>query len=258
MTTLTEELATRLVRAMSERAPLAIEDFPVLAEDDAYEVQRAFVHHLCGDGERCRVGFKLSMTSPETQALAAATGPAYGTFTSGTIVRNRTPISLGDFFEPRLELELQVLVEEDLSAGADVDEIVSRCSLAPGIEVPDSRFRGWYGNLPVGHIVSDLGLAGRVVVGEGTPLSEVTDRPGIRGELHHDDRVVASGDASNVMGDPVNAVRWLAERLAREGRALKQGDVISSGTLCMPVPAAAGRYRATYQGIGEVAFSLMP
>lgn len=252
------KLAECLFTAMNEGSPIEIADFPALTEDDGYEVQRLFVRSLCTGGSRRVAGFKLSMTSPETQALAAASGPAYGTLTSDIILDDGSEISMSDCFEPRVELELQFLVEEDLSAGAKRAEIERKCSVAPGIEVPDSRFRHWFGELSVGHIVSDLGLAGHVVVGASIPLGVGGNLPEVVGELRHRNDVVTGGLASMVMGDPLTALEWLTNRLDREGRSLEKGTIVSSGTLCMPVPMETGTYRAIYAGIGEVRFSVLP
>lgn len=191
------------------------------------------VRALCANGSRSVAGFKISMTSPETQALAEASGPAYGTFTSDMILEGPAELAMGQCLEPLLELELQFIIEEDLSAGAARAEIEAKCSIAPGIEVPDSRFRGWFGRLSVGHIVSDDAVAGHVVLGTAVPLRDVPRLPDVVGELFLDDVGIADGVASAVMGDPVIALEWLTCRLAREGRVLTAGMVVSSGTLCL-------------------------
>lgn len=245
-------LAWRLASAAARRAPLASDDFPSLSEEEAYEVQRVRVRSLCSDDGVRVAGYKISMTSPETQALAGASAPAYGTLTSDMILQPPATVAVSDCFEPLLELELQFVVDEELSVGAARAEIEARCSVAPGIEVPDSRFKGWFGNLSVGHIVADNAVAGRVVVGEPTRLLEVGDLRNVDGRLYRDGEEIAHGSASSVMGDPLVAVEWLTNELGTEGRALTKGMVVSSGTLCMPVPLRPGSYRAHYSELGEV------
>lgn len=252
-----EALAATLLRAMLDHLPLAIDDIPELPREQAYQVQRAFVRSVCATRSCAVTGFKLSMTSPETQALAAASGPEYGTFTSDMILTDSAQISISDCFEPRLELELQFIVIDDLSPGATRSEIEEKCLVAPGIEVPDSRFRSWFGNLPMSHIVSDLGLAGHVVVGPPVPLQSAV-LPEVAGELLLDGRVVAEGVAASVMGDPVVALEWLTQRLQLEGRVLEKGKTVSSGTLCMPVPMQVGDYHAVFRGVGEARLSVVP
>ncbi|MCC8194130.1 MAG: hypothetical protein LIP28_05750 [Deltaproteobacteria bacterium] len=42
------------------------------------------------------------------------------------------------------------------------------------------------------------------------------------------------------MGDPLNAVAWLADSLAEQGDGLKAGDVVLSGAITGAVPVAKG------------------
>lgn len=49
-----------------------------------------------------------------------------------------------------------------------------------------------------------------------------------------DDRPVASARANAVLGHPLEAVAWLAERLAAEGRRLNADDVVATGS-CTPI-----------------------
>lgn len=176
--------------------------------------------------------------------------------TSDMVLEGPATLSLNGCLEPLLELEIQFIVDEDLSVGAGRAEIEASCSVAPGIEVPDSRFKGWFGKLPVSHIVSDNAVAGHVVVGEPTLLPEIPVLRNVQGELHLDGELIARGGASSVMGDPVVAVEWLTERLGSEGRALRKGMVVSSGTLCMPVPVRPGRYQASYSELGQVELTI--
>lgn len=249
-------LASRLASAAERRSPLRIADFPKLPEKEAYEVQRLLVESLCRRGSRRVAGFKISMTSPETQALAGASEPAFGTLISDMILESPATLSLNDCFDPLLELEIQFIVDQALSVGARRAEIEASCSVAPGLEVPDARFRAWYGNLSLGHLVADNAVAGRVVVGAPIPLSHLRTLRGVEGHLYVNDEAVARGTGLSVMGDPVIALEWLTEKLATKGRALEHGMVVSSGTLCMPVPARPGTYVARFSELGDVKLSV--
>jgi 2-keto-4-pentenoate hydratase len=249
-------LASRLEAAIARRSPLRIDDFPELSQEEAYEVQKSLIRSLCMGGSRRIAGFKISMTSPETQALAGASAPAYGILTSDMILEEPATLSLSGCLEPLLELEIQFIVDEDLTVGAARAEIEAKCSVAPGIEVPDSRFDSWYGNLSVGHIISDDCVAGHVVVGAPMPLSDVRVLRGVRAKLHLEGEVIARGTASSVMGDPIVAMEWLTDALGAQGRALQRSTLVSSGTLCMPVGVRPGRYRAAFTELGEVRLSI--
>jgi 2-keto-4-pentenoate hydratase len=47
-----------------------------------------------------------------------------------------------------------------------------------------------------------------------------------------DGKEVSSGTGSAVLGDPLNALVWLANDRARRGDGLKAGQVITTGTCC--------------------------
>jgi 2-keto-4-pentenoate hydratase len=51
---------------------------------------------------------------------------------------------------------------------------------------------------------------------------------------------VHSGAGVEVMGDPVNAVVWLANKLAEHNTHLKAGDIVLSGAITASVPVDKG------------------
>ena len=58
------------------------------------------------------------------------------------------------------------------------------------------------------------------------------------------------GNGSDVLGHPLAAVAWLAQDLAREGRALKKGDLVSLGSFSKLMPPKPGlAVEAAYEGL---------
>ena len=53
-------------------------------------------------------------------------------------------------------------------------------------------------------------------------------------------RLVNSGAGIEVMGDPVNAVAWLANTLAEHGGGLKAGQIVLSGAITAAEPVQSG------------------
>ena len=58
--------------------------------------------------------------------------------------------------------------------------------------------------------------------------------------MHLNGEKVAAGTGADVMGDPVDALRWAAEEAARIGMPFKAGDVITTGTMTGAVKVAPG------------------
>jgi 2-oxopent-4-enoate/cis-2-oxohex-4-enoate hydratase len=64
--------------------------------------------------------------------------------------------------------------------------------------------------------------------------------------------VVTTGSGAAALGNPLDAVAWLANTLAELGESLKAGDVVLSGSLAAMVPVAAGdSLGVSIEGIGD-------
>ena len=251
-------LAEALAGAEARREPLALPATIGLDEEDAYEAQEHFVALRRVRTGEAVAGYKISMTSPETRALAGASEPAFGRLTTGMVLQSPATLSLREMFEPRLEPEIQFLVREDLSPAASAEEVARKCLVAAGVEIPDSRFRGWFGKLSVSAIVADDAVAGHVVVAQRLKNPRTLDLRTVRAQVFLGDDLILAGVGETVMGDPLLAVTWLTDCLARRGERLRSGTVVSSGTLALPYALREGKYRAFFEGLGEVRFTVVP
>ena len=52
--------------------------------------------------------------------------------------------------------------------------------------------------------------------------------------------VLGGGKGSDLLDNPVNVVLWIAESLRAEGRTLKNGDLLSLGSISALLPPKAG------------------
>ena len=71
--------------------------------------------------------------------------------------------------------------------------------------------------------------------------------------LHFDDRLVAEGTGAAVLGNPLDALTWLANHLSARGYGLKSGDAVTTGTVAsIHFAEAAMRVTADFGPIGRV------
>ena len=64
---------------------------------------------------------------------------------------------------------------------------------------------------------------------------------------------MASGLGSAVLGNPLNSVQWLAEKLGQYGRRLRPGDIVMTGSFVRQFPLQPGDIAvAEFSGIGRV------
>ncbi|MDE4084849.1 hypothetical protein PO902_07310 [Planococcus maritimus] len=245
-----QEYANRLYSAYEKRQAFEKDQIPESIHPRlAYELQQAVTAKKAQNGEAL-AGYKISLTSPETQQLFSSEKPLYGALTAPAISGNA--IELSSMLSPLIEIELMFLVQEDIDADDSITAILEKTLVAPGIEVPDSRFTEWFPNITLGQVIADSAVAGRIVVGEPAKSRSYDHLDQVRGELFLDGEPIASGSSSEVLGHPVNAIKWLAAELEAHGLKLKRGLTVSSGTFILPKPLQKGRYEAKYEGIGSV------
>src|SRR5699024_4508758 len=213
--------------------------------EEAYNIQTEILNMQ----DETVKGYKISMTSPETQALFDSNEPVYGPFTVDQVIAE---MSLADYNSPLAELELVFYVNETLSTDDDAESILSKCTVAPALELPDGRYEDWFPNISKYEVVADCAVAGAIVIGEGKSVS-CDELDNISGKLLFNGEEIKQGQSSEVMGHPVNAMKWLIEKLDSHGRQLEAGQFVSSGTFILPVKLEPGKYEGVFEGLGNVA-----
>ena len=75
----------------------------------------------------------------------------------------------------------------------------------------------------------------------------------------HNGDIVGTYTAAEVMGDPLNALAWLANHLATRGLALEPGDVVMSGAISKLLrPKPGDTIRARFTRLGSVSVTVVP
>ena len=125
----------------------------------------------------------------------------------------------------------------------------------PAIEIVDTRYRGYGTNLLVDS-VADAASCGLVVLGSRPMRLTDLDLRREGAALYKNGTVEESGVAAAVMGNPVNAVVWLANKLGEFGVPMEAGNVILSGSFLKAIPFAAGdTISALFDTLGDVTFA---
>ncbi len=221
--------------------------------EDAYRVGMEVRDLKVAAGRRVK-GHKIGFTSKAMRSLVGATEPDYGFLYDDWFVAEASVVPRGRMNRPLVEQELAFVIKDRL-AGASVnaaDVIRATDFVLPALEIVDSRYKGRGKTLLVDSI-SDAASCGFVVLG-GRPM-RLTDADPRRlsGSLLINGDLMESGSAAAVMGNPINAVAWLANKLHEFGVAMEPGDVILSGSFIKAVPFDAGdSIVALFDQLGEV------
>lgn len=236
----------RLAQAQRTRVPCpAVRD--LIGTDDlpaAYAVQQGLVQARIAGGVSV-VGRKIGATSKAVQDQLGVDQPDFGYLLSDMDVSHGVhgaPISMRTLVQPRVEAEVAFRLARDIDVPEDeitLDFVRSAVDVAvPALEIVDSRIENW--DIGFTDTVADNASSGLFVIGtDGKPLSRLEPRD-VDMSLTINGEVRSSGNGAACLGDPLEALRWLAVQASRFGDPLRAGHLILSGALGPFVPFAAG------------------
>ncbi|GAA4825239.1 2-keto-4-pentenoate hydratase [Nocardioides caeni] len=257
----------RLATAQVTRVPCAaVRD--LIGTDDlpaAYAVQQGLVQARIAGGAGV-VGRKIGATSEAVQKQLGVDQPDFGYLLSDMdvsdgAVEGAAPISMRTLVQPRVEAEVAFVLARDI----DVPESEITLELVrdavevalPALEIVDSRIGDW--DIEFTDTVADNASSGLFVVGrDGRPLTgdgAIEPRDVVM-SLTINDEERSAGNGAACLGDPLEALRWLAVQAARFGDPLRAGHLILSGALGPFVPFAPGdRVTASISGFAPLTVS---
>ena len=228
--------------------PLDMADWEGVVTDDdtAYAVQDAVMAKKTGPV----AGYKVSLTSEETQKMFDSKSPLYGAQVAERFVPTPCTLDLRHLNEPLVEVEFCFTAKRDLSADMSLDELLHNCTVAGDMEVPDARFKAWFPTLSKYLVMSDCAVGGYVLYGTPVDGAELTvdGMAKVHAKAFHDGEFVKEGDSSEVLGNPVNSLKWLVGKLESQGKRFTKGMHVSVGTVFVPPAFTAGEWRVEFSG----------
>ncbi|MEX2451023.1 MAG: fumarylacetoacetate hydrolase family protein [Rhodospirillales bacterium] len=207
--------------------------------DDALAVQNVMLKHPA----ITYAGWKVARTNAQLQKDAGLSEPAYGPIFAEFNYEDGHRFEAGAPSVRAIECEFAVVLAKDLPAsGAPYSMEQAADAVAtmhPAIEVTGQRFRT---RDALGRPASTMDFAGNFafVFGSGVADWRKFDLPnhGVEHIINGD--VICTSTGANVLGNPLNSISWLANKLATRGLEMKAGDWISTGAATGPIPVAAG------------------
>jgi len=250
-----ERIADRLLEAEDNRAPIdAITvQYPRMTTDDAYRIQLKLIEKRKKRGEVV-IGKKIGLTSKAMQQLLGISEPGYGHLTDRMVVLEGLPIRVSELIQPMVEAEIAFVLKEDLKGpGVLVSDVVraTEC-IMPALEIVDHRIES--DGRRIEDLVAENAGTGRVVFsGKMSSIADVDLRyVGLVFEKNGD--VISTAAGAAVLGNPVQAVAWLANKLSRYGVSLIAREVVISGSLVAATRVGPGdSVKATFDRFGSVA-----
>lgn len=246
--------AERLATAATTARPCApVRDLLGTTDiDAAYAVQQLATDRRRSAGAAI-TGRKIGLTSSAVQQQLGVDQPDFGVLFADMDVSALAEVPSTLLLQPKAEAEIAFELGADLIDG-DLDPIQIRSSVArarAALEIVDSRIAAW--DISITDTIADNGSSGLYILGEKwLTLDEFEPRDVVM-HLYSDGELVSEGTGAACLGDPLEALAWLARTARSYGQPLRAGQVVLSGALGPMVPTPPGtRVHAELSALGTV------
>ena len=249
-----EEAVELLIAARGDHRRL--EAFPPTCRPQTFEDGRAIQEAFLNAWSVPVAGYKIGCTSRESQKLLGAPGPFPGRVFAPVLLKSPAKVAAKAFHRLGVEPEFAFTLARDLPRRAALytrDEVAAAVAALHGaIELVDTRWTDWI-KVGAASIVADNGANGGLVLGPAVADWRKIDLPTAKATLRFDDKFIAEGIGAAVLGNPLDALVWLANHLSSRGFGLKAGDAVTTGTVASIYFAEPGMHVvADFGAIGKV------
>ena len=253
------EKARRTVELFRSRKPIEILPAELYPRDldEAYAIRQAFQEIEETDGRGPVAGYKIGLTTPVMQKLCGVGESCYGAIFAREVHHRHAKLAAGDYCRLGVETEIAFRLGDDLPRGGDPGEVAAAVeSSMAAIELIEDLGYDYKRLEAAAMVAGNVWNAGVVL---GTPVTGWRGQDLVRAtaRLSINDHEIGSGNGGDVMGHPLNALAWLADKLAAAGTPLRRGMIVMTGSM-VPIqyPVAGDRVVIEVAGLGAAELAL--
>lgn len=253
-------MAKSIINAIKTKTPTApitsLVSSPI-PMDEAYKIQTIYDNYMkpiYGN----TVGYKMAYASKASQEKWGIPEAVSGTFFKKQEVKSGGSVKADSFLGFHIESEVAFVLNRHIRR--PVKNIAALMpyikSVHVGLDVPDLRFDKSKGQVQVADVITMSCGTHTYVMGKGVPAKGL-DYSNMQIALTRDGEEVYAGAASNVMGDPRESLRQLANRMIKAGTPLRKNQFILTGSVAGAYSAKEksgrlGKYIGTATGLPPV------
>jgi 2-keto-4-pentenoate hydratase len=223
--------------------------------EDAFCMREMLVKEL-GKSQGRIVGYKAGLTNKAVQERFGYPQPVRGTMFEKMFLQDGAEVPAKFGSRPVFEADMVVEVrDEGINQATTPLEVLQHLSkIYPFIELPDLVVAE---GEPLNGVVitainvgARLGVLGKPLAADATP-EMVTGLAQMKVVMRDQDgKELAKGTGAGILDQPLNAVIWLAQDLAKAGLKLRTGDLLSLGSFSPLLPPKAGtKATVSYEGL---------
>lgn len=234
-----------LLRAADERRSLTGPLAPALDAAQAEKVSELICATRRARGEDS-VGYKIGFTNRSIWPLYGVDRPIWGVIYNSTVEQtedNACVVRADHYVEPRLEPEIVLGLKSTPRSAALADLVDAIDWYAHGFEIVQSIYPHW--KFSAAEAFAAQGLHAALKIGSRRPLSRLNDPvqqlAALQVTLFESNMPIAEGVGANVLDGPIQALAHLVRELEWRKRALRPGDIVTTGTLTDAMPLQPGQ-----------------
>ena len=213
------------------------------------------VQVFAASGQGKLAGYKVGMTTKAMQQLCGIDTPIGGKMLSANMMRSGAELRTTDYLHLGIESELAFVLSRDIDVplGADDDDVLECIATAhAAFEVVDDR-KADFSRLTAASLVAENIWNVGAVLGDGVPPCRLGPIDALAGRYSENGVEIARGTTTEVLGNPLHVVRWLAEFLRKRGSMLRRGEIILTGSIAaLRCPAEGSECRFEIDGLPPV------
>ena len=226
---------------------------------EAYAIQDELTKRYLSEKEKTLIiGKKIGCTNIAAKIQLNIKESFFGNMFSNNISKSNTIIKPSKYFSPFVEPEFSFVMKDelDVSKAPYNPNTVYESILAvlPSMELVDSRYEDWT-SIGVNNLIADNAVHAHWIYGVEKKELNFFNFNNHSVDLFINEQFIEKGNASNVMGNPINSLTWLINNLATVGRVLPKNYYISTGTCTKAIPIFKGdKVTADFGKLGTVDF----
>jgi len=227
--------------------------------EEAYAIQNELTKkYLSTNPKTSLIGKKIGCTNKAAQIQINVKESFFGNMFSDNISKSNNIIYSNKYFSPFVEPEFSFVMKNELDfskAPYNADEVYKSIStVLPSIELVDSRFEDWT-SIGVNNLIADNAVHAHWVFGNEISNLNLFNFNNHSVNLLINEKLIEKGNSNNVMGNPINSLTWLINKLALKSKNLSKNYYVSTGTCTRAIPISKGdNITADFGSLGKVSF----
>lgn len=200
-----------------------------LSVEESYQIQDLVCEKRVAGGERV-VGYKVGCTSHAIRSQFRLTEPISGRLFAPHVQAEGLPIDWRGYANCAIEPEMVFFTGCDLF-GTDFSdrELIDAINyVSPGIELHHYHF--WHQPPSLQELICSGGIHAGLIVGNSKIAAQALNFKDEVFSVYQNQELIASAPASEIMGGPLESLRWLVNSLTSRGEGLKRGSIVIPGS----------------------------